>query len=59
MVTGLVATILTGTVLGGVDGPREGFYHPQFVLPTIEHDRFVTLTDYMGRDILLVHFASW
>ncbi len=39
--------------------PKVGRYHPEIVLPTLEHDRAVALSDYRGKKVLLVHFASW
>lgn len=39
--------------------PEVGEYHPQIVLPTIEHDRVLALSSFRGKKVLLVHFASW
>ncbi len=39
--------------------PKVGKYHPQIVLPTIEHDRVLALSSFRGKKVLLVHFASW
>jgi len=43
----------------GEYAPVIGQYHPQIILPTVEHDREVALSSYLGRKVLLVHFASW
>lgn len=39
--------------------PVVGDPHPPLELPTIEHDRTVRLSDYRGKKVLLIHFASW
>jgi hypothetical protein len=39
--------------------PRVGHPHPDFVLPSITDGRPVTLSQFRGRKILLVHLASW
>jgi hypothetical protein len=39
--------------------PRVGQPHPDFVLPSITDGRPVTLTQFRGRKVLLIHLASW
>lgn len=39
--------------------PKVGKAHPQIVLPTIEYDRTVALSQFRGKKVLLIHFASW
>jgi hypothetical protein len=39
--------------------PREGEPHPDFVLPRIDDGRPVRLSDFRGRKLLLIQFASW
>ena len=39
--------------------PVVGEPHPPLELPTVEHDRTVRLSDYRGKKVLLIHFASW
>ena len=39
--------------------PRVGQPHPDFVLPSITDGRPVTLSQFRGRKVLLVHLASW
>ena len=39
--------------------PRVGQPHPNFVLPSITAARPVTLSQFRGRKVLLIHFASW
>ncbi len=33
--------------------------HPDFVLPNIKDGQPLQLSDYRGRKVLLIHFASW
>lgn len=33
--------------------------HPDFVLPRIDNHQPLRLSDYRGRKVLLIHFASW
>lgn len=35
-----------------------GSPHPDFVLPTIDGG-YARLSDYRGKKVLLIHFASW
>ena len=39
--------------------PAIGQPHPDFVLPNIEDGKPIRLSDYRGKKVLLVHFASW
>ncbi|MCH8054072.1 MAG: redoxin domain-containing protein [Planctomycetes bacterium] len=39
-------------------GTAVGEAYPDFVLPTLE-GKDVRLSDYRGRKVLLIHFASW
>jgi len=39
--------------------PQVGQLHPDFTLPDIADNKPVSLSQYRGRKILLVHFASW
>jgi peroxiredoxin len=39
--------------------PRVGQAHPDFVLPGIVDREPVSLSQFRGRKVLLVHFASW
>jgi hypothetical protein len=36
-----------------------GKAHPDFALPRIDNGRPLRLSDYRGKKVLLVHFASW
>jgi hypothetical protein len=39
--------------------PRVGQPHPDFVLPSITDHEPVSLSQFRGKKVLLVHFASW
>ena len=45
------------TEYGPFRGKREP--HPDFVLPSIEDNKPIRLSDYRGKKVLLLHFASW
>ena len=33
--------------------------HPEFKLPNVDDGKAISLSDYRGKKVLLVHFASW
>jgi hypothetical protein len=39
--------------------PRVGQPHPDFTLPNIADGRPVSLSQFRGRKVLLIHLASW
>jgi hypothetical protein len=39
--------------------PEVGQRHPDFTLPTIGDRRPVSLSDFRGKKVLLIQFASW
>lgn len=39
--------------------PQVGQPHPDFVLPRIDNREAVSLAQFRGRKLLLIHFASW
>ena len=39
--------------------PKVGQRHPDFTLPNIATGEPVSLSDFRGRKVLLIHFASW
>ena len=39
--------------------PENGQPHADFVLPSIEDGSPVRLSDFRGKKVLLLHFASW
>ncbi len=61
----LWATALGGVLLlgGGAVGagysPRVGTLHGDFTLPNIETGEPVSLSQFRGKKVLLIHFASW
>lgn len=44
---------------GAAYAPRVGQAHPDFVLPRIGDRQAVALSQFRGRKVLLIHFASW
>lgn len=39
--------------------PRVGQRHPDFTLPTISDGKPVSLSQFRGKRVLLIHYASW
>jgi hypothetical protein len=39
--------------------PTVGLRHPDFTLPRIDDRKPVSLSDFLGRKVLLIQFASW
>lgn len=39
--------------------PVAGQVHPELLLPDIEHQQAVSLAQFRGKKVLLIHFASW
>jgi hypothetical protein len=39
--------------------PHAGEFHPDFTLPDIVDNKPVSLSQFRGQKVLLVHFASW
>ncbi|MCH7729779.1 MAG: redoxin domain-containing protein, partial [Planctomycetes bacterium] len=39
--------------------PRVGQRHPDFTLPAISDGKPVSLSQYRGKKVLLIQFASW
>jgi hypothetical protein len=39
--------------------PKVGQRHPDFTLPDIHSGKPVSLSDFRGKKVLLIHFASW
>ncbi len=63
-------SILSAAALGGVlllgggaaaagYPPRLGALHDNFTLPDIETGKPVSLSQFRGKKVLLIHFASW
>jgi hypothetical protein len=49
----------TSSVLAEPYAPKIGQRHPDFTLPDIRTGRPVSLSDYLGKKVLLIHFGSW
>ncbi len=47
------------TADGAGYGPRVGRAHADFVLPSLADRTPVSLSQFRGRKVLLIHFASW
>jgi hypothetical protein len=39
--------------------PQVGHRHPDFTLPDIATGKPVSLSDFRGKKVLLIHFAAW
>ncbi|MHC4566948.1 MAG: peroxiredoxin family protein [Planctomycetota bacterium] len=50
---------LAGSAGAAGYSPRVGEAHPDFVLPSIADGEPVSLSQFRGKKVLLVHFASW
>lgn len=65
--TGNVVLTLVLVLLGHLEGsvaaakyaPEVGKPHPEFVLPRIDNGEPIRLSQFRGKRVLLVHFASW
>lgn len=60
--SGVFALMLSATSSQPVHGqysPEVGAPHPDFVLPRIDNREAVSLAQFRGRKVLLIHFASW
>ena len=57
----LTAGCVCAVAASGAAGysPRVGQPHPDFVLPSITDRQPVSLSQFRGKKVLLVHFASW
>lgn len=48
-----------GPACGAGYSPRVGKPHADFTLPSISGGKAVSLADFRGKKVLLLHFASW
>jgi hypothetical protein len=55
----VVAVSIAGPVRGAGYGPKLGARHPEFTLPDINTGKPVSLSDFRGKKVLLIQFASW
>ena len=61
-----IAGTVAAALLAAPNHPVRGEYqpqvdapHPDFVLPRIDNREAVSLAQYRGKKVLLIHFASW
>jgi hypothetical protein len=50
---------VAGSVHAAGYAPRVGEFHPDFVLPDIVDGEPISLSQFRGKKVLLVHFSSW
>jgi hypothetical protein len=58
----LITLLFCATVTAPSSGqyqPRVGQPHPNFVLPRIDERSPLSLAQFRGQKVLLIHFASW
>jgi hypothetical protein len=57
----MVSVILSAAMPTFADSyaPKVGQRHPNFTLPDIRTGKPVALSDFRGKKVLLIHFASW
>lgn len=55
----LLLTLAAPTLAAESYRPKKGEQHPDFTLPTISRGEALSLSDYRGKKVLLIHFASW
>ncbi len=58
-ILGLAIVFGTATSASAQGIPEVGAAYPDFVLPSIDDQRPVRLSDFRGKKVLLIHFASW
>ena len=54
-----LATVLASAARADGYNPKVGQRHPDFTLPDIQTGKPVSLSDYRGKKVLLIQFASW
>jgi hypothetical protein len=55
----VTAVIIPSIVCAAGYQPMLGEHHPEFTLPDIVTGKPVSLSDYRGKKVLLIQFASW
>jgi hypothetical protein len=55
----LLATSLPAAAQFGPYEPTAGKPHHNFTLPRIDNGEAVSLSQFRGKKVLLIHFASW
>jgi hypothetical protein len=56
---GLMLFVLAAPAQAGPYAPKVGQRHPDFTLPDLATGKPVSLADFRGKKVLLIHFASW
>lgn len=54
----LLALIMSATSVGAA-APKVGYRHPDFTLANNADGKPVSLSDFRGKKVLLIQFASW
>jgi hypothetical protein len=52
-------SLLSSQSNGDGYSPRVGEVHPDFTLPSVGDRAPVSLSQFRGRKVLLIHFSSW
>ena len=55
----LLGILLACPVLAQDYSLKVGRDHPDFTLPELQTGKPVSLSDFRGKKVLLIHFASW
>lgn len=55
----LACTTVIGLTQADEYQPVVGTEHPDFTLPDLATGRPVSLSDFRGKPVVLIHFASW
>ncbi len=55
----VAAVSVAHPVCGAGYGPKLGARHPEFTLPDVATGKPVSLSDFRGKKVLLIQFASW
>ncbi len=55
----LLGLLHVSVATGAEYAPEVGKPHPEFVLPRIDNGEPIRLSQYLGKRVLLVHFATW
>ncbi len=58
-VPALVPALMMSVTLAAAAPPKVGERHPDFTLANIADGKPVTLSEYRGKKVLLIQFASW
>jgi peroxiredoxin len=55
----MLMALVTTPLQAGADAPKVGERHPDFTLPSIATGKPLSLSDFRGKKVLLIQFASW